>query len=152
MHSSQLIVIAVGMLLGFLALGYYTRKALLRALDRSYQHGVKNGRTFQHWKLETLRLDLHQTEVTHKNEKAKLDEIITDLQVRLKDQPTIADHQLLQEVAITLDLALKTWRPLKGSQPVQARTSVQILMLKNLSNRIFTQAKPTFAQPLEDAA
>lgn len=152
MHSTQLIVIAIGTLLGYAALFFYIRKALKRALNRSYQRGVDNGRTFQIWKVETLNLDLHQAAITHQTEIAKLNETISSFQVRLGAPVTISDHQLLEEVAITLDLALKTWRPLKGSQPVQDRTSAQILNLKSLSNRILAQLEPVPVKSLEDAA
>jgi len=152
MQISLLIVIAAGILLGFPALGFYIHKALSRAMNRSYERGVKNGRTFQLWRLETLTLDLHQAEINHHTETAKLKETISELQVRLGPPVTIADRELLEEVAITLDLALKTWKPLKGSQPVQVRTNTQIIKLKNLSNRFFAQSTPVAAKTLGDAA
>lgn len=154
MHSTQLTIIVIGMLLGFFAIAYYIRKAVFRALERSYLRGLKIGRTSQLWKLEALDLDLHQAQADRQAEKTRLESVISEYQVRLAPPVTQADHQLLLEIAITLDLAQKTWQPMKGSQPVQVRTTAQIQKLGHLSDRILQMVEvvPIEAKRVEDAA
>ncbi len=55
MHSTQLVIIAIGMALGLAALAYFIRRIILRALRRSYATGHNAGFNLQSKKAKQQR-------------------------------------------------------------------------------------------------
>lgn len=55
MHSTQLVIIVIGMALGLIALAYFIRHSILRALRRSYAAGYTDGLNLQSKKAQQQR-------------------------------------------------------------------------------------------------
>lgn len=146
MHSPQLTIIIAIAVICLIALAYFFRRTALLAIDRAHQEGLTAGLKAQYSRIEALNLNLSRKsallqsaniDATERN--AELTERLTLLDAQLQGlraSPIIqADHDLLVAIAGTLDLALQTWQPIKGTEPVVARATVQKHGLAKLITR-----------------
>ncbi|MBK3431435.1 hypothetical protein JJD84_11440 [Pseudomonas fluorescens] len=146
MHSTQINIIAFGIILALAGIAYVTLRGIRRATAGTYQRGLSKGRQEQSAHIEALNSDLAMKEKKLKlaNESAEVRtaeftqrlSLLGDQLQQLKASPLIpADHQLLAAIAGTLDLALQTWQPLKGTKPVVERVTAQKQSLAKLIAR-----------------
>ena len=160
MHAQHIAIIVVGMALGFIALAYYIRKALLHATANGYALGHQAGLTLQSTRIEALNLDLVRHRRKHQTEKSELMATLAEAQQKLNLQDiqiqnlkasafTISDHALLHGIVQTLDLALQTWQPMVGTEPIQHRAKVQKQQFVQLASRFIGTANT--GQPGEAA-
>lgn len=154
MHSQHITIIVVGMILGFIALAYFVRRALQRAETRAHVAARNTWGTYRDKQVAALNTDLTNLTKKHKREKSELVQTLAETQQRLTEQDglllqvkssplTADDHQTLIAIARTLDLALQTWTPLKGTELVQAKARAQQQKLFQLTARVRDMVEST---------
>lgn len=151
-------IIAIGMGLGFLALTYYIRKALVRAKSAGYEAARADADQYRSFRIQALSRDL--ADLTNNTRKAReaLEKKLAEAERRLGSLDSEAqqmgalirtstltneDHTLLLGVASTLDLASRTWRGLPGAEPVFARSASQQEKITQLAARVLTSVNLT---------
>ncbi|SED11526.1 hypothetical protein SAMN05216178_6293 [Pseudomonas saponiphila] len=132
MQTQHLIIIATGQLAGLVLLGYFIRRAFLRALaratadDRDRIHALSNdlGRAAERCQVLAAQVAEHQGQ-----------------QLQLKAQPfTLEDQQTLISIAQALGLASSTYKAIPGTAPVQAKADALAAQARALAYRVFNTA------------
>ncbi|MEE4092020.1 hypothetical protein V2I59_00575 [Pseudomonas viridiflava] len=160
--QAQHIIILTGLVVCFLLLTVFVERAIKRALRRSYWAGKSAGVADSSTRLDALNADIAMLARRRERERRGfLQSIeiknltIKDLEARLKDSPTCvltqADMQVLLDTATTLDLAHKTWTPMKGTEPWRARAASQLAHLEGIAHRILAGIRPTDRHPAATA-
>ncbi|RDL19993.1 hypothetical protein [Pseudomonas jessenii] len=151
MHAQNTIIF-IGMAFGLFLLGYYIRKLILRALDRSYEAGLKERNGLHSQRIAALNSDLITSTQLRNREAQQLAELRAQLQ-SIKATPfTSTDYRDLTEITQFLALALQTWKALKGTEASQARAEQLIKVSRAMAYRVFhvvETASNLNAQPLD---
>ncbi|PTT31924.1 hypothetical protein [Pseudomonas sp. HMWF021] len=136
MHAQNTIIF-IGMAFGLSLLGYYIRKLILRALDRSYDAGLKERNGLHSQRIAALNTDLTTITQLRNREAQQLADLRAQMQ-SIKATPfTATDYRDLTEITQFLALALQTWKALKGTEASQARTEQLIKASRALAYRVF---------------
>ncbi|QXZ11753.1 hypothetical protein KVQ82_16830 [Pseudomonas sp. AO-1] len=136
MHAQNTIIF-IGMAFGLLLLGYYIRKLILRALDRSYDAGLKERNGLHSQRIAALNTDLTTIMQLRNREAEQLADLRAQMQ-SIKATPfTATDYRDLTEITQFLALALQTWKALKGTEASQARAEQLIKVSRALAYRVF---------------
>ncbi|MCJ8177338.1 hypothetical protein MRS45_14665 [Pseudomonas viridiflava] len=152
--QAQHIIILTGLVVCFLLLTVFVERAIKRALRRSYWAGKSAGVADSSARLDALNADIAMLARRRERERRGFlhsmeikNLTIRDLEERLANSPTLrptqADIQVLLDTATTLDLAHKTWTPMKGTEPWRARAASQLAYLEGLAHRILATTHPT---------
>lgn len=151
MHAQNTIIF-IGMAFGFFLLGYYIRKLILRALDRSYDAGLKERNGLHSQRIAALNTDLTTITQLRTREAQQLADLRAQMQ-SIKATPfTATDYRDLTEITQFLALALQTWKALKGTEASQARAEQLIKASRALAYRVFHAVETAGnlnAQPLD---
>lgn len=163
--QAQHIIILTGLVVCFLLLTLFVERAIKRALRRSYWAGKSAGVADSSARLDALNADIAMLARRRERERRGfLQSIeiknltIRELEAQLTNSPTClltqADMQVLLDTATTLDLAHKTWTPMKGTEPWRARAASQLAHLEGIAHRILAETRPAdrLAVATEDAA
>ncbi|OSR76158.1 hypothetical protein BV326_00455 [Pseudomonas syringae pv. actinidiae] len=148
----QHIIILVGLAACFLLLTVFIRRAIKRALRRSYWAGKTAGIADSSARMDALNSDIAMlARRRDRDRKGFLNTIelknltITQLEGQLKTgitgSLTKADLQVLLDTAITLGLAHKTWTPIKGTEPLRTRATTQLQELNAIVLRILGEIR-----------
>lgn len=151
--QAQHIIILTGLVVCFLLLTVFVERAIKRALRRSYWAGKSAGVADSSARLDALNADIAMLARRRERERRGFlhsmeikNLTIRDLEARLANSPTLlptqADIQVLLDTATTLDLAHKTWTPMKGTEPWRARAASQLAYLEGLAHRILAETRP----------
>lgn len=136
MHAQNTIIF-IGMAFGLLLLGYYIRKLILRALDRSYDAGLNERNGLHSQRIAALNTDLTTITQLRNREAQQLADLRAQMQ-SIKATPfTAADYRDLTEITQFLALALQTWKALKGTEASQTRAEQLIKVSRALAYRVF---------------
>lgn len=136
MHAQNTIIF-IGMAFGLFLLGYYIRKLILRALDRSYNAGLKERNGLHSQRITALNTDLTTITQLRNREAEQLADLRAQMQ-SIKATPfTATDYRDLTEITQFLALALQTWKALKGTEASQARAEQLIKVSRALAYRVF---------------
>ncbi|WP_122585053.1 hypothetical protein [Pseudomonas viridiflava] len=157
--QAQHIIILTGLVVCFLLLTLFVERAIKRALRRSYWAGKSAGVADSSARLDALNADIAMLARRRERERRGfLQSIeiknltIRDLEARLTNSPTRlltqADMQVLLDTATTLDLAHKTWTPMKGTEPWRARAASQLAHLEGIAHRILAGIRTTDRFPV----
>jgi hypothetical protein len=140
------------MAFGFCLLGYYIRKLILRALDCSYEAGLKERNGLHSQRIATLNTDLTTITQLRNREAQQLADLRAQMR-SIKATPfTANDYRDLTEITQFLSLALQTWKALKGTEASQVRAEQLIKVSRALAYRVFhtvETAGSLNAQPLD---
>lgn len=151
MHAQNTIIF-IGMAFGLFLLGYYIRKLILRALDRSYNAGLKERNGLHSQRIAALNTDLTTITQLRNREAQQLADLRAQMQ-SIKATPfTATDYRDLTEITQFLALALQTWKALKGTEASQARAEQLIKVSRTMSYRVFHAVETAGnlnAQPLD---
>lgn len=151
MHAQNTIIF-IGMGFGLFLLGYYIRKLILRALDRSYEAGLKERNGLHSQRIAALNTDLTTINQLRNREAQQLADLRAQMQ-SIKATPfTATDYRDLTEITQFLALALQTWKALKGTEASQARAEQLIKVSRAMAYRVFhvvETADNLNAQPLD---
>lgn len=136
MHAQHTIIF-IGLAFGLILLGYYIRKLILQALERSYKAGLNARNGLHSQRIAALNTDL--TTITKlRNQEAQQ---LADLRLQMhgiKTTPfTSTDYRNLTEITQFLALALQTWKALKGTEASQARAEQLIKISRTMAYRVF---------------
>ncbi|MBD8186174.1 hypothetical protein IFU20_08290 [Pseudomonas viridiflava] len=154
--QAQHIIILTGLVVCFLLLTVFVEIAIKRALRRSYWAGKSAGVADSSARLDALNADIAMLARRRERERRGFlhsmeikNLTIRDLEARLGNSPTRLltqeDTQVLLDTAITLDLAHKTWTPMKGTEPWRARAASQLAHLEGIAHRILADLSPTYS-------
>ncbi|MFJ5253760.1 hypothetical protein ACIP8I_00985 [Pseudomonas sp. NPDC088414] len=136
MHAQNTIIF-IGMAFGLFLLGYYIRKLILRALDRSYAAGLKERNGLHSQRIAALNTDLTTITLLRNREAQQLADLRAQMQ-SIKATPfTATDYRDLTEITQFLALALQTWKALKGTEASQVRAEQLIKVSRALAYRMF---------------
>ena len=153
MQTEHIIALG-GLILGFPLLTYFVRRAITRAFSDGYNQGKAAVAEGHDQALIELGTEL---EWNYSKERQRLCDTIStkDLaishltdQLRSTEACALSDLQVLTSVAGTLDLAYRTWSPIRGTEPHQARTKQQLQQITDIINRILAgigKVKPAVA-------
>ena len=151
MHAQNTIIF-IGMAFGLFLLGYYIRKLILRALDRSYEAGLKERNGLHSQRIAAINTDLTTITQLRTREAQQLAELRAQMQ-SIKATPfTASDYRDLTEITQFLALALQTWKALKGTEASQARAEQLIKVSRAMAYRVFHAVETAGnlnAQPLD---
>ncbi|CAB1402343.1 hypothetical protein [Pseudomonas fluorescens] len=151
MHAQNTIIF-IGMAFGLFLLGYYIRKLILRALDRSYEAGLKERNGLHSQRIAALNTDLTTITQLRNREAQQLADLRAQMQ-SIKATPfTATDYRDLTEITQFLALALQTWKALKGTEASQARAEQLIKVSRAMAYRVFYAVETAGnlnAQPLD---
>ncbi|MFJ2527172.1 hypothetical protein [Pseudomonas helmanticensis] len=151
MHAQNTIIF-IGMAFGLSLLGYYIRKLILRALDRSYDAGFKERNGLHSQRIAALNTDLTTITQLRNREAQQLADLRAQMQ-SIKATPfTATDYRDLTEITQFLALALQTWKALKGTEASQARSEQLIKVSRAMAYRVFHAVETAGrlnAQPLD---
>lgn len=151
MHVQNTIIF-IGMAFGLFLLGYYIRKLILRALDRSYEAGLKERNGLHSQRIAALNTDLTTVTQLRTREAQQLADLRAQMQ-SIKATPfTASDYRDLTEITQFLALALQTWKALKGTEASQARAEQLIKVSRAMAYRVFHAVETAGnlnAQPLD---
>jgi hypothetical protein len=151
MHAQNTIIF-IGMAFGLFLLGYYIRKLILRALDRSYEAGLKERNGLHSQRIAALNTDLTTITQLRNREAQQLADLRAQMQ-NIKATPfTATDYRDLTDITQFLALALQTWKALKGTEASQARAEQLIKVSRAMAYRVFHAVETAGnlnAQPLD---
>lgn len=151
MHAQNTIIF-IGMGFGLFLLGYYIRKLILRAMDRSYEAGLKERNGLHSQRIAALNTDLTTITQLRNREAQQLADLRAQIQ-SIKATPfTATDYRDLTEITQFLALALQTWKALKGTEASQARAEQLIKVSRAMAYRVFHAVETAGnlnAQPLD---
>lgn len=151
MHAQNTIIF-IGVAFGLFLLGYYIRKIILRALDRSYEAGLKERNGLHSQRVAALNTDLTTITQLRNREAQQLADLRAQMQ-NIKVMPfTATDYRDLTEITQFLALALQTWKALKGTEASQARAEQLIKVSRAMAYRVFHAVETAGnlnAQPLD---
>lgn len=151
MHAQNTIIF-IGMAFGLFLLGYYIRKLILRALDRSYDAGLKERNGLHSQRIAALNTDLTTITQLRNRDAQQLADLRAQMQ-SIKATPfTATDYRDLTEITQFLALALQTWKALKGTEASQARAEQLIKVSRAMAYRVFHAVETAGnlnAQPLD---
>ncbi|WP_311886707.1 MULTISPECIES: hypothetical protein [unclassified Pseudomonas] len=151
MHVQNTIIF-IGMAFGLFLLGYYIRKLILRALDRSYEAGLKERNGLHSQRIAALNTDLTTITQLRNREAQQLADLRAQM-LSIKATPfTAIDYRDLTEITQFLALALQTWKALKGTEASQARAEQLIKVSRAMAYRVFHAVETAGnlnAQPLD---
>ncbi|MEF9673479.1 hypothetical protein QNM99_19800 [Pseudomonas sp. PCH446] len=147
MQAQHITIIIVGMAFGFGALTYYIHRALTRATAKGYNLGYEQAHNSRRNQIAALNQDLADTLKKHQDDRATLAQLqqgLTEMDARAQQIAqqlktttfTQADHSTLCRVIQTLDLAIRTWNTMPGTDPVKARTRQQVQQITLLAARV----------------
>ncbi|MFA0999372.1 MULTISPECIES: hypothetical protein [Pseudomonas syringae group] len=150
--QAQHIITLVGLAACFLLLTVFIRRAIKRAVGRSYWAGKSAGIADSKARMDALNADIAMlARRRDRDRKGFLHTIelknltITQLEDQLKTGSsgslTKADLQVLSNTATTLGLAHKTWTPIKGTEPWRARAAMQLEQLNSIVLRILGEIR-----------
>lgn len=150
--QAQHIITLVGLAACFLLLTVFIRRAIKRALRRSYWAGKTAGIADSSARMDALNADIAMlARRRDRDRKGFLHTIelknltIKQLEHQLKTGSTgsltKANLQVLSDTAITLGLAHKTWTPIKGTEPWRARAATQLEQLNSIVLRILGEIR-----------
>ncbi|WP_122582032.1 hypothetical protein [Pseudomonas viridiflava] len=150
--QAQHIIILTGLVVCFLLLTVFVERAIKRALRRSYWAGKSAGVADSSARLDALNADIAMLARRRERERRGfLQSIeiknlaIRDLEARLTNSPTClltqADMQVLLDTATTLNLAHRTWVPMKGTEPWRVRAASQLIHLESIAHRIHAKTR-----------
>ncbi|WKW33929.1 hypothetical protein KIH13_09470 [Pseudomonas viridiflava] len=151
--QAQHIIILAGLVVCFLLLTLFVERAIKRALRRSYWAGKSAGIADSSARMDALNADIAMLARRRERERRGFLQsmeiknlTIRDLEARLTNSPTCvlttADLQVLLDTATTLDLAHKTWSPMKGTDPWRTRAASQLAHLEGIAHRILAETRP----------
>ncbi|MEE3913499.1 hypothetical protein V2I80_11945 [Pseudomonas viridiflava] len=160
--QAQHIIILTGLIVGFLLLTVFVERAIRRALHRSYWAGKSAGVADSSARLDALNADIAMLARRRERERRGFLQsmeiknlTIKDLEARLTNSTTClltpADLQVLLDTATTLDLAHKTWSPMKGTEPWRARAASQLSHLEGIAHRTLVDIRATDRLPVTTA-
>ncbi|MBA4287527.1 MAG: hypothetical protein C0439_00880 [Pseudomonas sp.] len=151
MHAQNTIIF-IGMAFGLFLLGYYIRKLILRALERSYDAGLKERNGLHSQRIAALNTDLTTITQLRNREAQQLADVRAQMQ-SIKATPfTATDYRDLTQITGFLTLALQTWQAMKGTDETQARAEHLITVSRALAYRIFHTIDSAYnlnGQPLD---
>ena len=151
MHAQNTIIF-IGMAFGLFLLGYYIRKLIFRALDRSYDAGLKERNGLHSQRIAALNTDLTTITQLRNREAQQMADLRAQMQ-SIKATPfTATDYRDLTEITQFLALALQTWKALKGTEASQARAEQLIKVSRAMAYRVFHAVETAGnlnAQPLD---
>lgn len=151
MHAQNTIIF-IGMAFGLFLLGYYIRKLILRALDRSYEAGLKERNSLHTQRIAAINTDLTTITQLRNREAQQLADLRTQMQSTKATPFTATDYRDLTEITQFLALALQTWKALKGTEASQARAEQLIKVSRAMAYRVFHAVETAGnlnAQPLD---
>lgn len=151
MHAQNTIIF-IGMALGLILLGYYTRKLIHQALARSYNAGLTARNGLHSQRIAALNSDIATITQLRNREAQQLADLRLQMH-SIKATPfTSTDYRNLTEITQFLALALQTWKALKGTEASQARAEQLIKVARAMAYRVFhvvESAGSLNAQPLD---
>lgn len=150
--QAQHIIILVGLAACFLLLTVFIRRAIKRALRRSYWAGKSAGIADTSARMDALNADIAMLARRRERDRKGFMHTIElkNLAIRnLEEQSnsgstgslTKADLQVMSDTAITLGLAHKTWVHIKGTEPWRTRATTQLQELNAIVLRILGEIR-----------
>ncbi|WP_024681694.1 hypothetical protein [Pseudomonas syringae] len=150
--QAQHTIILVGLAVCFLLLTVFIRRAIKRALRRSYWAGKSAGIADSSARMDALNADIAMlARRRERDRKGFLHTIelknlaIRHLEEQLNSRSTClitkTDLQVLSDTAITLGLAHKTWVHMKGTEPWRMRATIQLEQLNSIVLRILCEIR-----------
>lgn len=129
--QTETIIIAIGLLIGWIATALY----LIKASQKAYARGLSkalNGLNEQHaQEVEGLRQDLYQQIALRKTERDGREPACS-----------LADHEMLTNIAMTLRLAKETWQGFPGTEAMVTKVSQQHRLLSAFAAKMWVSAYP----------
>lgn len=151
MQTQHLIIIATCVALGLALLGYFIRKAVLKAFAR-LEASHTRARTEYRYRIDALNHDIVRLKGISEEQDSKI-QAYQAKALYLKANPfTLADHQTLMDIVHSLRLAHDTWKAIPGLETTQAKAAVLIKQAQTLAYRTFSNvtASTTLAgEPLD---
>ncbi len=144
MQTEHIIVLG-GLILGFAALTYALFHAITTAHRRGREAGIKETTA----NLEPLIKSQKNAIATAWQQTSRLDEQLALAQTELEQLRTAkrlavaltpGDIGLLIQTANTIDLAQRTWAPIKGAEPMARKASALHAKLSTLNSRLSAAA------------
>lgn len=136
MQTQHLMIIAVGSALGLLMMAYFIRKAVLRALARSYTRGLDERNALHSLRVEALNSDIADLNRLHRADQNRLTELAREGRA-IRATPFLkSDHLTLLEIATTLRLAKETWDEFPGTESYRLKAVNQIHFVGALAYRL----------------
>ncbi|NAT58460.1 hypothetical protein CU666_09195, partial [Pseudomonas syringae pv. actinidifoliorum] len=150
--QAQHTITLIGLAVCFLLLTVFIRRAIKRALRRSYWAGKSAGIADSSARMDALNADiamlarrrerdrkgfLHTIELKN----LAIRHLEEQLNSRITCSITKTDLRVLSDTAITLGLAHKTWVHMKGTEPWRARATIQLEQLNNIVLRILCEIR-----------
>lgn len=136
MQTQHLIIITVGLLICLLLMGYFIRKAVLKAFAR-LEAGHARAQAEGRQRIEALNQDIIRLNGIREAQGAEL-QAYQEKALFLRATPfTMTDHQILMDVTQALRLAHETWKLIQGTEAVQVKTAVLVKHTQALAYRTF---------------
>ncbi|MBH8610521.1 hypothetical protein I4N56_005880 [Pseudomonas mohnii] len=136
MQTQHLIIIVAGSALGLLLMTYFIRKAVLRALARSYSRGLDERNALHSLRIEALNSDIADLNRLHRADQTRLAELARQARA-IRATPFLkSDHLTLLEIATTLRLAKETWDEFPGTEPYRLKAVNQTHFVGALAYRL----------------
>lgn len=138
--QTETTIIAIGLLVGWIATAFYLIKATQKAYARGLSKGLNGLNELHAQEVEGLRQDLHHQITLRETERS-----------RLQPACTLEDHELLTNVGTTLRIASETWQAFPGTEAMVTKACQQQRALISFAAKMWVSAYP--ARPdAEDAA
>lgn len=136
MQTQHLMIIAAGSALGLLLMAYFIRKAILRALARSYTRGLDERNALHSLRIEALNSDIADLNRLHRADQNRLTELTREARA-IRATPFLkSDHLALLEIATTLRLAKDTWDAFPGTDIYRLKAINQAHFVGALAYRL----------------
>lgn len=147
------IVYAIPVAMIWVIITYHTWKAHMRAKATGYAEGLAQRDHDHTARIDALNSDLadlhtkRQGELTSyiaalKESQSRVTALHTELQRRAAFEVTPLDAIALAEVSATLDLALRTWKAMPGTQAFQFRALRHLKQLNEFNARLDAYVHP----------
>jgi hypothetical protein len=151
MQTQHLIIITVGLLIGLLLMGYFIRKAVLKAFARlevDHARAQAEGRQ----RIEALNQDIIRLNGIREAQGIEL-QAYHEKALFLRATPfTMTDHQTLMDIAQMLRLAHDTWHAMPGTETTQVKAIALLKHARALAYRTFSNVSAATAlngEPLD---
>lgn len=142
MQTQHLIIIAAGSAMGLLLMAYFIRKAILRALARSYTRGLDERNALHSLRIEALNSDIADLNRLHRADQKRLMELTRESRAITSTPFLKSDHLALLEIATTLRLAKETWDAFPGTETYRLKAIDQAHFAGALAYRLLDFVRP----------
>lgn len=141
MQTQHLIIIGLGSILALLLLTYFIRRALIRALNRSFDAGLRTRDSQHDGQVEVLRRSIFDLSSRHFETTNQLADLRQQARL-IRATPFVhSDHETLLAAAETLRLAVDTWKNWPATAPYRSRAIKQAQLLGDQADRVLAMVE-----------